>query len=120
MGYNSKYVFLQWLPLLKDHRLQTGEFCLPITVEYPPSNYSYIPPDVLLPGIKWVDNHKSLFTVCVESVSSIHTGVIFVAMFWVSIQIGYIVKVSLFYRTLIWTNFSSMIVCSSMARYQLV
>ncbi|XP_065206218.1 dedicator of cytokinesis protein 7 [Planococcus citri] len=63
-----------WLPLLKDHRLQTGEFCLPVTVEYPPSNYSYISPDVLLPGIKWVDNHKSLFSVCVESVSSVHTG----------------------------------------------
>lgn len=60
---------------MKDHRLQTGEFSLPVTVEYPPSNYSYISPDVLLPGIKWVDNHKSIFTVSVESVSSIHTEV---------------------------------------------
>lgn len=74
--FNHLFIHLfQWLPLLKDQRLQTGEFSLPVTLEYPPSNYSYISPDVLLPGIKWVDNHKSLFTLCIEAASSVHCGV---------------------------------------------
>ncbi|XKL65388.1 hypothetical protein PGB90_008808 [Kerria lacca] len=71
-----------WLPLLKDQRLQTGEFCLPVTLEYPPSNYSYISPDILLPGIKWVDNHKSIFTLCIETASSVHTQDIFLDQFF--------------------------------------
>jgi len=41
----------------------------------PPANYSYITPDVALPGIEWVENHKGLFTVHLEPVSSIHPRV---------------------------------------------
>jgi len=62
-----------WLPLLRDGRLLTGEFCLPVSVERPPSHYSMLHPEVQLPNMKWVDNHKGLFTVTVEAVSSVHT-----------------------------------------------
>lgn len=62
-----------WLPLYRDGHLKTGEFILPVMMERPPSNYSFITPDVMLPGTKWVDNHKSIFTVVLEAVSSIHT-----------------------------------------------
>lgn len=62
-----------WLPVFRDGRLQTGEFCLPVMMEHPPPNYSYIPPDVLLPGTKWVDNHKGIFVVVLDAMSSVHT-----------------------------------------------
>jgi len=62
-----------WLPLLRDGRLLTGEFCLPVSVEKPPSHYSMLHPEVQLPNMKWVDNHKGLFTVTIDAVSSIHT-----------------------------------------------
>lgn len=62
-----------WLPLLHDGRLICGEFSLPIMLEPPPRNYSYIPPDVCLPGTKWLDNHKGLFTVSLNTSSSVHT-----------------------------------------------
>lgn len=42
-------------------------------LEPPPLNYSYIPPDVCLPGTRWLDNHKGLFTVSLDTVSSVHT-----------------------------------------------
>ncbi|PSN35267.1 Dedicator of cytokinesis protein 7 [Blattella germanica] len=42
-------------------------------IEHPPPNYSYIPPDVLLPGTKWVDNHKGIFVVNLDAISSVHT-----------------------------------------------
>ncbi|XP_071439283.1 dedicator of cytokinesis protein 7 [Hetaerina americana] len=61
-----------WLPVFKDGCLQTGEYCLPVMMEHPPPNYSYIPPDVLLPGTKWVDNHKGIFSVTLDATSSVH------------------------------------------------
>lgn len=42
-------------------------------LEPPPLNYSYIPADVCLPGTKWLDNHKGLFSVNLDTVSSVHT-----------------------------------------------
>lgn len=63
----------QWIPLLQDGRLVSGEFCLPVMLEKPHNNYSYLPPDVYLPGTKWLDNHKGVFTVCLETASSVHT-----------------------------------------------
>lgn len=78
---NFFYMFLmcaQWLPLLKDRCLISGEICLPVALELPPpANYSYITPDVALPGIEWVENHKSLFVLQLEPVSSIHPKVWF-------------------------------------------
>ncbi|KAH1008877.1 hypothetical protein HUJ05_009380 [Dendroctonus ponderosae] len=62
-----------WLPLLRDGRLVSGEFCLPVMLEPPPRNYSYIPPDVFLPGMKWLDGHKGLFSVILDTASSVHT-----------------------------------------------
>ena len=62
-----------WLPLLSNGRLVTGEFQLPVSMEKPPPSYSMLHPDVQLPGMKWVDNHKGLFTVAVQAVSSLHT-----------------------------------------------
>lgn len=62
-----------WLPLLSGGHLLSGEFCLPVSIEKPPSHYSMLHPDVQLPSMKWVDNHKGLFTVVLDSVSSIHT-----------------------------------------------
>ncbi|CAB3365687.1 Hypothetical predicted protein [Cloeon dipterum] len=62
-----------WLPLLKDNCLQTGEFLLPITTEKPPPNYSYISPDVTLPNMKWLDNHKGVFSLVLGAESTVHT-----------------------------------------------
>ncbi|RZF36641.1 hypothetical protein LSTR_LSTR012320 [Laodelphax striatellus] len=62
-----------WIPIFRNGNLEGGEYCLPVMMEHPPPNYSYIGPDVLLPGTKWVDNHKGIFTVHLEPVSSIHT-----------------------------------------------
>lgn len=42
-------------------------------VETPPENYSFIPPDVQLPGTKWLDNHRPVFTVTIDAVTSVHT-----------------------------------------------
>ncbi|XP_046488292.1 dedicator of cytokinesis protein 7 isoform X2 [Neodiprion pinetum] len=61
-----------WLQLLRDGHLQSGEFCLPATLDPPPANYSYIAPDVCLPGTRWVDAHKGVFTLILEPVSSVH------------------------------------------------
>lgn len=66
---------LKWLPLFQENRLLAGEMILPVMMEPPPDNYSYITPDVLLPGTKWVDNHKGIFTVHLEAVTSVHTQV---------------------------------------------
>lgn len=62
-----------WLPLLEDGKLKVGEFNLPVMVESPPENYSFIPPNVHLPGIKWLDNHRAVFSISVGAVTSIHT-----------------------------------------------
>lgn len=42
-------------------------------VEEPPENYSFIPPNVQLPGTKWLDNHRPVFDVSIEAVTSVHT-----------------------------------------------
>ncbi|ELU18915.1 hypothetical protein CAPTEDRAFT_161690 [Capitella teleta] len=62
-----------WLPLFRDGRLMHGDFSLPVSVDQPPPHYSMLHPDVQLPNMKWVDNHKGLFTVSIQAVSSIHT-----------------------------------------------
>lgn len=62
-----------WLPLLEDGKLRVGEFNLPVMVEAPPKNYSFIPPNVHLPGIKWLDNHRAVFSINIAAVTSVHT-----------------------------------------------
>ncbi|XP_011297900.1 dedicator of cytokinesis protein 7 [Fopius arisanus] len=61
-----------WLPLLRDGHLQSGEFSLPAMLDPPPSNYSYIAPDVQLPGTRWVDAHRGVFSIILEPISSVH------------------------------------------------
>ncbi|CAM6031703.1 unnamed protein product, partial [Sphagnum compactum] len=61
-----------WLPIIQDSRLNIGEHALPVMIEEPPVNYAYIPP-VQLPGTKWLDNHRPVFTVTVEASTAIHT-----------------------------------------------
>ncbi|KAK0133802.1 Dedicator of cytokinesis protein 7 [Merluccius polli] len=62
-----------WIPLMQHGRLRTGSFSLPVSVEKPPPSYSVLTPDVQLPGMKWVDNHKAVFNVEVTAASSVHT-----------------------------------------------
>ncbi|XP_043955474.1 dedicator of cytokinesis protein 7-like isoform X6 [Gambusia affinis] len=62
-----------WIPLMQHGRLRTGSFSLPVSVEKPPPSYSVLTPDVQLPGMKWVDNHKGVFNVEVTATSSVHT-----------------------------------------------
>ncbi|XP_072532651.1 dedicator of cytokinesis protein 7 isoform X4 [Salminus brasiliensis] len=62
-----------WIPLMQHGRLRTGTFSLPVSVEKPPPSYSVLTPDVQLPGMKWVDNHKGVFNVEVTAASSVHT-----------------------------------------------
>uniref|UniRef100_A0A8D3E5S6 Dedicator of cytokinesis 7 n=1 Tax=Scophthalmus maximus TaxID=52904 RepID=A0A8D3E5S6_SCOMX len=62
-----------WIPMLQNGRLRTGHFCLPVSLEKPPQSYSVLSPDVPLPGMKWVDNHRGVFNVEVVAVSAIHT-----------------------------------------------
>ncbi|XP_038627245.1 dedicator of cytokinesis protein 6 isoform X6 [Tachyglossus aculeatus] len=61
-----------WVPLMQHGRLRTGPFCLPVSVDKPPPSYSVLTPDVQLPGMKWVDNHKGVFNVEVLAASSVH------------------------------------------------
>ncbi|XP_060723570.1 dedicator of cytokinesis protein 7 isoform X14 [Tachysurus vachellii] len=62
-----------WIPMLQNGRLRTGHFCLPVSLEKPPQSYSVLSPDVPLPGMKWVDNHRGVFNVEVVAVSTVHT-----------------------------------------------
>ncbi|XP_067118403.1 dedicator of cytokinesis protein 7 isoform X1 [Centruroides vittatus] len=62
-----------WLPLYREGRLQTGEHCLPVLMEKPPPSYTFLTPSIQIPNMKWVDNHKGVFTVVVEAVSSVFT-----------------------------------------------
>ncbi|EFO23679.1 hypothetical protein LOAG_04806 [Loa loa] len=62
-----------WIPLLKDGRLQTGEFTLPIALEQLPQSYGYLSPDVNLPNVRWLEGHKPLFDVKLEAVTTVHT-----------------------------------------------
>ncbi|XP_018097532.1 dedicator of cytokinesis protein 6 isoform X3 [Xenopus laevis] len=62
-----------WIPLMQHGRLQTGSFSLPVSVEKLPPSYSVLTPDVQLPGMKWVDNHKPVFYVDLVAASSVHT-----------------------------------------------
>ncbi|XP_045511771.1 dedicator of cytokinesis protein 7 [Colias croceus] len=61
-----------WLPLCRNGKLSCGEHALPLMAEAPPDNYSYIFPDVLLPGTRWIDNHRPLFSVALEAHTTVH------------------------------------------------
>lgn len=75
-----------WIPLLVEGRLNVGEFNLPILLHDPPPSYSYISPDVNLPGLRWCDNHKSLFTVVLDAFSTIYTDDQYLCKFFYLVQ----------------------------------
>lgn len=61
-----------WLPLWRDDCLQTGTFALPVLADAPTAGYSFLTPCTdSLPNVKWIDNHKPLFVVHLDSYSSI-------------------------------------------------
>ncbi|VDO33129.1 unnamed protein product [Haemonchus placei] len=61
-----------WLPLLRDNRLSTGDFNLPICLDRLPSSYGYLSPDVALPNVRWLDGHKPVFNVSIRAISTVH------------------------------------------------
>lgn len=75
-----------WIPLLIDGRLNIGDFNLPVLLHEPPTSYSYITPDVNLPGTKWLDNHKSLFNVVLDSFSTVYTEDQYLCKFFYLVQ----------------------------------
>lgn len=46
MLFHCWLTLIQWLPILNNDRLQTGQFCLPIVLERLPMNYSLHTPEV--------------------------------------------------------------------------
>ncbi|XP_056426441.1 dedicator of cytokinesis protein 6 isoform X5 [Hyla sarda] len=76
-----------WIPLMQHGRLRTGSFSLPVSVEKPPPSYSVLTPDVQLPGMKWVDNHKPVFTVDLVAASSVHTQDPYLDKFFTLVQV---------------------------------
>nr|XP_037877673.1 dedicator of cytokinesis protein 7 isoform X2 [Bombyx mori] len=61
-----------WLPLCRNGKLSCGEFSLPVMQEEPPDNYSYIFPDVQLPGTRWIDNHRPIFNISLDPHTTVH------------------------------------------------
>ncbi|GIY48085.1 dedicator of cytokinesis protein 7 [Caerostris extrusa] len=67
----------KWLPLFKEGRLQTGDFSLPVMMEYPPPSYSFLTPFIQIPNTKWVDNHKGIFNITLHAISSVFPQIAF-------------------------------------------
>lgn len=61
--------------MLRDGKIQLGEFNLSVAADKPPAAYSQLSSDVALPNLKWIDGHKPVFRVNVSMVSSIHPKV---------------------------------------------
>ena len=61
--------------MLRDGKIQLGEFNLSVAADKPPAAYSQLSSDVALPNLKWIDGHKPVFKVNVSMVSSIHPKV---------------------------------------------
>lgn len=45
-------------------------------------SYGYLSPEVNLPNIKWLEGHKPLFNVTLEAVSTVHTQVLNLKIFY--------------------------------------
>ena len=67
--------------MLKDGRLNLGEFMLPVAADKLPQSYSMLAPDVQLPNMKWVDGHKPVFSCSLHTESSVHPQVRFCLFF---------------------------------------
>lgn len=59
----------QWIPMLQNGRLKTGQFCLPVSLEKPPQAYSVLSPEVswVLPAENQQNSHEKKWEhVCVH------------------------------------------------------
>uniref|UniRef100_A0A5S6QDK1 Dedicator of cytokinesis protein 7 n=1 Tax=Trichuris muris TaxID=70415 RepID=A0A5S6QDK1_TRIMR len=72
-GDPSTVVGYSWLPLYSNGRLPHGEVGLPISLEPLPPSYFYLSPEVNLPNVKWLENHRPLFFVRVMPVTTVYT-----------------------------------------------
>lgn len=62
-----------WLPLMNaNQHLKNQQACLPVCSHPPPTGYGRINPDSNLPGVKWLENRKSLFKVSILIDSNVH------------------------------------------------
>lgn len=62
-----------WMPLLQNGHLHVGELSLPVSMERLPSNYAMLSPESNMPGMKWVDGRKLVFSVAIRCISTVHT-----------------------------------------------
>lgn len=62
-----------WLPLLQNGHLHVGEMSLPVSMDKLPSNYTLLSTESNVPGVKWVDGRKTVFSVVVKCLSTVHT-----------------------------------------------
>lgn len=84
--------FFQWLPLTENgQRLcRSGTYELPIALEKLPDSYFYLSPEVRvlqgapfytchftrqvnLPNVKWLDNHRSAYSLRIDFITTLHT-----------------------------------------------
>ncbi|XDV48898.1 hypothetical protein PO909_018249 [Leuciscus waleckii] len=75
-GSMETLIGYSWLPMLNNDRLQTGQQCLPIVLDKLPVNYSLHAPEKLpaqVPPVKWLENHRGLFNLELQAVSSVQT-----------------------------------------------
>ncbi|KFD68798.1 hypothetical protein M514_02728 [Trichuris suis] len=69
----STVVGYSWLPLYSNGRLPHGDVGLPISLEPLPPSYFYLSPEVNLPNVKWLENHRPLFFIRVMPVTTVYT-----------------------------------------------
>ncbi|CAD5215071.1 unnamed protein product [Bursaphelenchus xylophilus] len=62
-----------WYPLFQKGDIESGDLNLPISLEPLPKSIGYVSPHLNVPNIKWLDNHKSLFNVVLQPVSTVHS-----------------------------------------------
>lgn len=68
----DEVVGYSWLPLWREECLRTGYFTLPVLADVPTAGYSFLDPNQdHIQNVKWIDNRKPLFTVQLDSYSSI-------------------------------------------------
>nr|XP_039268691.1 dedicator of cytokinesis protein 7-like [Styela clava] len=62
-----------WMPLLHNGHLHVGDLSLPVSMDKLPSNYTLLSPESNIPGVKWVDGRKPVFSLSVKCISTVHT-----------------------------------------------
>ncbi|KRY19445.1 Dedicator of cytokinesis protein 6, partial [Trichinella patagoniensis] len=62
-----------WLPLVANGQLPSGDISLPVSLDALPTSYYYLSPEVNLPNIKWLDNHRHSFFIRLRPVTTVFT-----------------------------------------------